>query len=158
MPQYQGDDNEDNRPNSSGSDSAVHLAFAGDLVNVAGASRIALNGYDPVAFFTDGKPVIGSPFIKGSYQGADYLFATKDHKTLFLANPEKYAPQYGGYCAYGVSVEALAPVDISTWQVRNGKLYLNFSHEYSEKFNADFDGNVVKAERKWPGLVKKYGN
>ena len=78
--------------------------------------------------------------------------------TLFLANPEKYAPQYGGYCAYGVSVEALAPVDISTWQVRDGKLYLNFSDEYLEKFNADFDGNVVKAERKWPGLVKKYGN
>ena len=133
-------------------------AFAGDLVNVAGASRIALNGYDPVAFFTDGKPVIGSPFIKGSYQGADYLFATKDHKTLFLANPEKYAPQYGGYCAYGVSVEALAPVDISTWQIRDGKLYLNFSPEYSEKFNADFDANVAKAERKWPGLVKKYAN
>jgi YHS domain-containing protein len=133
-------------------------AFAGVLVNVAGASRIALNGYDPVAFFTDAKPVIGSPFIKGSYQGADYLFATEDHKTLFLANPEKYAPQYGGYCAYGVSVKALAPVDISTWQVRDGKLYLNFSDEFLEKFNADFDGNVVKAERNWPGLVKKYGN
>ena len=133
-------------------------AFAGDLVNVAGASRIALNGYDPVAFFTDAKPVIGSPFIKGSYQGTDYLFATEDHKTLFLANPEKYAPQYGGYCAYGVSVGVLAPVDISTWQIRDGKLYLNFSDEYSEKFNADFNGNVVKAEGHWPGLVAKYGN
>ena len=133
-------------------------AFAGDLVNVAGASRIALNGYDPVAFFTDAKPVSGSPFIKGSYQGADYLFATEDHKTLFLANPEKYAPQYGGYCAYGVGREALAPVDISTWQVRDGKLYLNFNQEFNEKFNADFDGHVVKAERNWPGLVKKYGN
>jgi YHS domain-containing protein len=133
-------------------------AFAGDLINVAGASRVALNGYDPVAFFTDAKPVIGSPFIRGSYQGAEYFFATEGHKTLFLAKPEKYAPQYGGYCAYGVSVEALAPVDINTWQIRDGKLYLNFSDEFSEKFNADFNGNVAKAERNWPGLVKKYSN
>jgi len=143
---------------------AVFLALlstrilAADLVNVSGVSRIALDGYDPVAFFTDAKPVSGSPFIKTSHRGADYFFATEDHKKLFLSNPEKYTPQYGGFCAYGVGLDALFPVDISTWQVRDGKLYLNLNHDILEKFNADFDGNVAKAERNWPGIVKKNGN
>jgi YHS domain-containing protein len=132
-------------------------AFAGDLVNVAGASNVALSGYDPVAFFTDSKPVNGSPSISSEYQGATYFFANEDHKNLFAANPEKYAPQCGGFCAFGVSVGALFPVDISTWQIRNGKLYLNLNQDILKKFNADFDANVAKADKNWPGLVKKNG-
>jgi YHS domain-containing protein len=130
---------------------------AADLVNMSGASRIALDGFDPVAFFTDAKPVNGSPFIKASYRGADYFFATEEHKKLFTGSPDKYAPQYGGFCAFGVGLDALFPVDISTWQIRNGKLYLNLDHDILEKFNADFDGNVSKAEKNWPGLVQKNG-
>lgn len=131
-------------------------AYAGDLVNVSGASKAAVSGYDTVAFFTDAKPVNGSPFISAESQGATYYFATEEHKTLFTANPEKYAPQCGGFCTYGVSLGKLFPVDISTWQVRNGKLYLNLNPDILKKFNADFEGNVAKAEKNWPGLVKKH--
>jgi YHS domain-containing protein len=132
-------------------------ALAADLVNVSGASRVALDGYDPVAFFSDSKPVNGSPFIKTTYRGADYFFATEEHKKLFTGNPEKYAPQYGGFCAFGVGLDAIFPVDINTWQIRNGKLYLNLNHDILEKFNADFEGNLAKAEKNWPGLVQKSG-
>jgi YHS domain-containing protein len=132
-------------------------AQAGNLVNVAGASKAAVSGYDTVAFFTEAKPVNGSPFIAAEYQGATYYFATEEHKALFTASPDKYAPQCGGFCAYGVGLGKLFPVDINTWQVRNGKLYLNLNADILKKFNADFDGNVAKAEKNWPGLVKKKG-
>ncbi len=131
-------------------------AFAGDLVNVAGASKIAVNGYDPVAFFTVKKPVNGSPAITQEYLGATYIFASEENKALFAAQPEKYAPQCGGFCAFGVSVGALFPVDISTWQVRDGKLYLNLNQDIVNKFNADFAANVAKADKNWPDLVKKH--
>ena len=131
--------------------------LAGDLVNVSGASKVAVAGYDPVAFFTDAKAVNGSPFISATYQGATYFFATEEHKILFVQNPGKFAPQYGGFCAYGVGLNALFPVDISTWQIRNDKLYLNLNSDILKKFNADFDGNIGKAEKNWPGLVQKNG-
>ena len=132
-------------------------ALASNLVNVSGASKAALSGYDPVAFFTDSKPVNGSPFIAAEHQGATYFFATEEHKKLFTEDPDKYVPQFGGFCAYGVSVGKLFPVDITTWQVRDGKLYLNLNGDVLKKFNADFDGNVAKADQNWPGLVKKKG-
>ena len=131
--------------------------FAGELVNVSGASRIALGGYDPVAFFTDSKPVNGSPFITAGHQGATYFFGSEEHKKLFTENPDHYAPQFGGYCAYGVGLDKLFPVDIKTWQVRDGKLYLNLNSDVLKKFNADFDGNVAKADKNWPGLVQQHG-
>jgi hypothetical protein len=130
-------------------------AFAGELVNVAGASGIALNGYDPVAFFTDKKPTFGDPTITATYQGATYLFATKEHKSTFEAAPEKYVPQFGGFCAYGAALGALFPVDIDTWQVQDGKLYLNLNPAILTVFNQDFKGNVAKAEKNWPELAKK---
>lgn len=132
-------------------------AFAGELVNVSGASKVAVSGYDPVAFFTEAKAVNGSPFNTAEYRGATYFFATEEHKKLFVENPAKFAPQYGGYCAYGVSLGKLFPVDISTWQVRDGKLYLNLNADILQRFNADLSGNVAKAEQHWPELVKKHG-
>jgi hypothetical protein len=130
-------------------------SFAGSPVNVAGASGIALDGYDPVAFFTEQKPLHGDPAITGKHQGATYLFANEEHRNAFVRNPDKYVPQFGGYCAYGVSVGALFPVDIDTWQVRNGKLYLNLNPEILKVFNGDFEGNVSKADKNWPDLVRK---
>jgi len=131
--------------------------LAADLVNVSGASKAAVSGYDPVAFFTDSKPVNGSPAITATHQGATYFFATEEHKRLFVQNPDKYVPQYGGFCAYGVALGKLFPVDISTWQIRNGKLYLNLNAAILKDFNADFQGNVVKADKNWPGLVSENG-
>ena len=84
-------------------------------------------------------------------------FASEEHKKLFTEKPEKYTPQCGGFCAYGVGLGKLFPVDISTWQVRDGKLYLNLNADILKKFNADFAGNVAKADKHWPELVKKHG-
>ncbi|MEP6822489.1 MAG: YHS domain-containing (seleno)protein [Chthoniobacterales bacterium] len=131
--------------------------YAGDLVNVSGASNAALSGFDPVAFFTDAKPVNGSPFISAEHQGATYFFANEEHKKLFTATPAKYAPQFGGFCAFGVALDKLFPVDISTWQVRDGRLYLNLNSDILKKFNADFAGNVATANKNWPGLVTQNG-
>ncbi len=132
-------------------------AVAGELVNVAGASGIALSGYDPVAFFTDHKPINGDPGITAKHHGATYLFSTKSNRRKFNRDPEKYAPQYGGYCAFGASVNALFPVDINTWQIRNGKLYLNLNRDILKAFNKDFSGAVAKADKNWPKLEQKYG-
>lgn len=132
-------------------------ATAAELVNVSGASGVAINGYDPVAFFTDKKPVNGNFQISTKHRGATYYFASKEHKAIFSGNPDKYAPQCGGFCAFGVSVGALFPVDINTWQVRNGKLYLNLNPDILKMFNKDLDGNIAKAAQNWPGLVKKNG-
>jgi YHS domain-containing protein len=129
--------------------------FAKNLVNVAGASGIALDGYDPVAFFTDNKPMNGDPAITATHGGATYFFTSKEHKAKFEADPQKYVPQFGGYCAFGVAIDALFPVDINTWQIRDGKLYLNLNPMVLEQFNKDIKGYVAKAEKNWPGLVKK---
>jgi YHS domain-containing protein len=125
------------------------------LVNVAGASGIGLDGYDPVAFFSEKRPMHGDPAISTIYKGAKYFFASKEHKVRFEEDPEKYVPQFGGYCAFGVALGALFPVDISTWQIRNGRLYLNLNPTILELFNKDFEGQVAKAEKNWPSLVKK---
>lgn len=132
-------------------------ALSAELVNVAGASGIALSGYDPVAFFTDAGPANGSPFITAEYQGATYLFVSEANKEMFTRNPGTYAPQYGGFCAYGAALGKLFPVDISTWQVRDGELYLNLNAGIVKEFNTDFAGNVAKADRNWPNLVKANG-
>lgn len=128
-------------------------ARAAGLVNVSGATGIALDGHDPVAFFTDHKPVHGNPGIKAQHDGATYLFASETHRDLFQAAPEKYVPQFGGYCAYGVSVGALFPVDIDNWQIRDGKLYLNLNDDIAKAFNADLKGNLQKARQNWPALA-----
>jgi YHS domain-containing protein len=131
-------------------------ARADDLVNVSGASKVALSGYDPVAFFADAKPANGSPFISAEHSGATYFFATEAHKQAFVAKPESYEPQFGGFCAFGVAIGKVLPVDISTWQVRDGKLYLNLNAEILKGFNAEFAANLGKAEKNWPELVKSH--
>lgn len=128
-----------------------------ELVNVAGSSGIALQGYDPVAFFIDNKLVHGDPSISATYKGATYFFASKEHKGLFNTEAERYVPQFGGYCAFGVAEGALFPVDFNTWQIRDQKLYLNLNPQVLNEFNNDFEAQVAQAERNWPSLVKKFG-
>ena len=86
-----------------------------------------------------------------------YLFASEEHKKLFFEDPEQYVPQFGGFCAYGVGLDKLFPVDINTWQVRDKKLYLNLNSAILKEFNADFSGNVDKANKNWTGLLEKNG-
>lgn len=131
-------------------------AARGELVNVSGASGIGLDGFDPVSFFESETPVNGSPMIRAAHAGATYLFASERSRDKFLASPDRYAPQYGGFCSYGVSINVLLPVDITTAQIRNDKLYLNVNAAILEKFNADFEGSVSRADGIWPGLFEAH--
>jgi YHS domain-containing protein len=118
---------------------------------------LALQGYDPVAYFTDNKPEKGNPKMKSTYDGADYYFASAAHKALFDSNPEKYAPAYGGYCGYAASINRLSPISPEWYQIENGKLILQHNKKAFDKFNADLSGNVIKADVNWPGLVAENG-
>jgi YHS domain-containing protein len=120
-------------------------------------SGLALQGYDPVAFFTQNQPVAGSPDITASHQGATYRFSSIDNKKVFEQEPDKYAPAFGGYCAYAVSEGSTAPVDISTWQLLHGRLVLNKNPDIARLFNKDREGRYQKAVTNWPGIVEKKG-
>ncbi len=134
---------------------STSTVIAADITNVAGASGIAVNGYDCVAFFTEGKPVNGNPEISFKHHGAVYFFASKENKAKFEKDADKYAPQFGGYCAFGVSVGALFPIDINTWQIIDGKLYINLNPDIKKLFDKDHAANLAKAVKNWPDLVKK---
>jgi|SRR5579859_6901987 len=118
---------------------------------------VAIQGYDPVAFFTDNKPVKGDPQILAKRDGAIYYFASKDHRDLFLKDPAKYEPVFGGYCAYGVCKDKLVEIDVNAFQIVDDKLFLQYSKSVRDKFNADQKGNLAKANANWPGLLEKHG-
>jgi YHS domain-containing protein len=120
-------------------------------------SGVAIQGYDPVAFFTEHAPVKGMPQFASKYNGATYEFASRQHKDLFEQEPAKYEPQFGGYCAYGVSRNKLAPIDVEAFQIVDGKLLLQYSKGVRDDFNEDQKGNLSKANRNWPGLIDKKG-
>lgn len=117
----------------------------------------AVKGYDPVAYFTDNKAVEGSSDFKSELNGATYYFASIEHKDLFDADPAKYLPQFGGYCAYGVSINKAVNIDPTAFQVIDGKLYLQYSKDILAKFNQDQAGNLQKAQSNWPALVESQG-
>jgi YHS domain-containing protein len=115
---------------------------------------LAVQGYDPVAFFTSPKPVKGLPSITSTRDGATYRFATAEHKAAFDANPAKYEPAFGGYCAYGVSKGKKVEVDVDAFQIVNGRLLLQYSKGVREKFNQDTQGNLKLADAKWADVSK----
>jgi YHS domain-containing protein len=120
-------------------------------------SGVAIQGCDPVAFFTDNKPVKGDPKYVSKHDGAIYLFTSKEHKDMFNANPVKYEPVFGGYCAYGVSRNKLVEIDVDAFQIVDGKLLLQYSKSVRDNFNKDQAGNLARANANWPGLVEKKG-
>jgi len=122
------------------------------LVNADPHGKIALQGYDPVAFHTVGKPLKGDPAISAEHFGYKYLFASDVHKAAFEKRPKSYLPAYGGYCAYGLSVGALAPVEIDTWEIVDGRLVLQFSLGVKKKFAEKRDDNFRKANENWSAL------
>ena len=121
-------------------------------------SGLALEGYDPVAYFTDGKPVQGDPQYTTRRSGALYQFASAEHKALFDADPAHYEPQYGGYCGYAASINRLSPVSPEWFQVLDGRLILQHNKKAWDLWNADLAGNIVKADANWPGLVARHGS
>ena len=119
---------------------------------------IAIKGYDPVAFFTQNQPVKGLPEFESKYKGARYLFASAEDKAMFDANPAKYEPQFGGFCAYGASKGHTAPIKIEAWQIVNGRLLMQYDLGVKKDFNKDQEGNLQKADKNWPGIVAKEGH
>jgi YHS domain-containing protein len=113
---------------------------------------LALSGYDPVAYFSDGKPVQGSSEFSTEWMGATWRFASAAHRDAFRADPAKYAPEYGGYCAWAVSQDTTASSDPEAWKIVGGKLYLNYSRDIQRKWEADVPGNIRRADANWPGL------
>ena len=114
--------------------------------------KAVIEGYDPVAYFTKGKPVQGNPEISYEYQGGTFFFSSPEHKELFVKNPAAYAPQYGGYCAYGVTQKALAPIEPTAWTIEDGKLYLNYNESIQKRWEKDKSGYITDANEKWPKL------
>lgn len=120
-------------------------------------SGLAVQGYDVVAYFTDGKPAKGNPQFASSYGGGTYHFASAEHKATFDKEPAKYAPQFGGYCAWAVSKNSLAKIEPDAFQIVGGRLLLQYDTSIREKFSKDTTGNLAKADGNWPGLVAKKG-
>lgn len=117
---------------------------------------LAIKGYDPVAFHKIGKPVEGSSRFELKWKDATWRFANDNHLKLFKADPDYYAPRYGGYCAWAVSQGYTASVDPeNAWNIVGGKLYLNFSAEVKETWEKDIPGNIEKADANWPGVLNQ---
>lgn len=110
---------------------------------------VAIQGYDPVAYFTENKAVPGNPDITASHEGATYQFTSDEHRATFEANPGQYTPQYGGYCAYGASQGYNASVEPDQFTIADGKLYLNYNADVRERWNQDRGNYITKADAYW---------
>jgi YHS domain-containing protein len=115
----------------------------------------AIRGYDPVAYFTESRPVKGNEKLAYKWNNASWYFSSQENLDLFKANPEKYAPQYGGYCAYGLSNGYKAPTDADAWTIDNGKLYLNYNKEVRGMWNKERKERIEKADKNWPEVKTK---
>lgn len=115
----------------------------------------AIRGYDPVAYFTEGKPVMGTDSLVLEWNQAKWYFSSRKNLNLFKANPDKYAPQYGGYCAYGLSDGHKAPTDVNAWTIDDGKLYLNYSLDVKTLWNKNRKERIGQADKNWPAIKDK---
>lgn len=115
-------------------------------------SGLAIRGTDPVAYFTEGRPVAGDPAITHDWMGATWAFATEENRAAFAADPEAHAPQYGGFCAWAVAEGYTAPIDPEAWRIVDGKLYLNYSRRIQRRWEGDIPGNIARADANWPSL------
>jgi YHS domain-containing protein len=133
----------------------VHSATAAvDPVN-KNIFGTALKGYDPVAYFKEGRPVKGKDEFRHDWMGAKWYFASAANRDEFARNPEKYAPQFGGYCSWAVANGYTASIDPEAWRIVEGKLYLNYSKDVQKKWEQDIPGFIKKGNENWPRLIKK---
>lgn len=116
-------------------------------------SQTALGGYDPVAYFKLDKPVKGNAQFTHAYNGVQWQFAHAAHRDLFVSNPDAYAPQYGGYCAWAVAEGSTASGDPLFWKIVDGKLYLNYDAEVQKRWEKDIPGFIAKADKNWPSVL-----
>ncbi len=115
----------------------------------------AIRGYDPVAYFARGEATKGDRDVTHEWQGAEWRFASLENRDMFAADPEKYAPQYGGYCAWAVSRNYTAPTDPDAFTIVNEKLYLNYNRKVMEQWLEQRDENIESADRNWPAVLKE---
>lgn len=123
------------------------------LLNADPMGKFVLQGYDAVAYHTEGKAVKADPYIAAEYEGYKFLFATEENKALFVKNPEKYLPAFGGYCAFGVSLGVFFPVEVETWEMVDGHVMFNFSKDIQELFHEDTEENLKKARANWQKTI-----
>ena len=126
------------------------------LVNTDGYG-VALQGHDPVAFFTEKRPVKGSKSLQSRHDGATYWFASRENLAAFEREPARYAPAYGGYCGYAASIDRISPIDVEYFQILDGRLVLQHNQKAWDLWNADLAANMAKADTYWPGLVAEHG-
>ena len=119
-----------------------------------GWTGVAIKGYDPVAYFTEKTAVKGDSDFEYEWSGAKWRFASSENLETFKSDPEKYAPRYGGYCAYGVANNYLVKIDPEAWTVYEGRLYLNYSLQVREQWKEDIPGNIRKADANWPAVLE----
>ncbi len=128
-------------------------ALALDPIYTGFFSSKAIKGYDTVAYFTENKPVKGVSDYSLEHKGATWLFSTQENLELFQANPEKYEPQYGGYCAYAVSQNTTASIKPELFTIHDGKLYLNYNQSINEKWLERKASYIKEADKNWPELL-----
>ena len=132
---------------------AVAPAAAVELVN-SNRGRSAIDGYDSVAYFTKGGPLRGSSKITAEWNGATWRFVNAEHRDRFAADPERFAPKYGGYCAWAMSQGYTAPIDPKAWRIVEGRLYLNYSVSILKRWQRDLDRNIAAGDRNWSEILK----
>jgi len=116
---------------------------------------LALRGYDAVAYWSEGKPVQGLTSFEYRWMNAVWRFTSAEHRDQFIKEPERYAPQFGGYCAYAVSQGHTADGDPNVWRIVDGRLYLNYSAQVKKLWEQDVPGNIVKGRQNWPVVLTK---
>lgn len=116
---------------------------------------VAVGGYDPVAYFTDKKPVPGKAEFTHDHEGATWRFSSAANRDAFKADPAKYTPQYGGYCAWAVSQGYTAKGDPTVWSITDGKLFLNYNKSVQSGWAKDVPNLVKKADANWPKVLDK---
>ena len=118
-------------------------------------SKLALDGYDPVAYFKSGKAMKGYADKAVMWNGATWHFASAENKAAFEASPQAYAPQFGGYCAWAVSEGYTAKGDPNNWRIVDGKLYVNYNASVQRSWEKDAPGHIAKGEKNWPTVLNK---
>lgn len=135
--------------------SALAASVKTPVAAVNTASGTGVKGYDPVAYFTLGQPTPGLEQYTYQWKGVTYRFASADNLNRFKADPEKYLPEYGGYCAYAMAINRIADIDPSRWAIVDGKLYLNNNFLSYDLWSLNKSGNIAAADRNWPQYPKK---